>query len=428
MNTNQLKLTSLLALAATMPVFSQDVLQRFDPCDDHYDHYDFNTLIGPSEWEIEYERDYVCEVGPESGVTTATANRMAGLTATRVNTRDVGDRLFRKRAGVPNHSTTTTTPAPAPVSAKGGMAKGGMAKEPIVVTTPAKWEIYGGLFGYTEDSDPQFVLIRPAVPPGQTAPPPAPIQVLTAGDTEFNLWGGHVGIERRINNNFSFGLAFSGSEGEAESSIFGTRLSTTDVTSLSLIPYISYYRDNAVFGADYWADLMYAYTDQSYDIQRNNFGLLAGGSPDGSTHTVDFNTGLTFRGTRISHGPYAGIRWIDGEIDGYQEFGPGGGALFPSQDIESLATTLGYSVSGNFAGGGGTWVPQLRAAWEHEFEDNTGNVFGFPLGTVDEDLAVLGAGIGYYANSGWNAVLDYEARLGSEVQGHYVGLKVGKEF
>jgi len=424
MNTNHLKISSLLVLAASMPVFSQDLIRPIDPCDDHYEHYDMRALLGS---EAAADVAYECDLGPESAVATATANGRAGLTATRVNTRDVGDRLFRKRAGFPNHSTTTTTPAPAPMTSKGGMAKGG-AKEPIVVTEPTKWEIYGGLFYYTEEQDAQTALIQPIQPPVQTAAPLAPVQVLVAGDTDFNLFGGTVGIERRINNNFSFGFAVSGSEGEVETDLLGFRLSSTDVESLSFIPYVSYYRDNAVFGADYWADLMYAYTDQSYDIQRNNFGLLAGGSADGSTHTVDFNTGLTFRGNRVSHGPYVGLRWIDGEIDGYQEFGPGGGAVFPSQDIESLASTVGYSVSGAFQTNGGTWVPQVRAAWEHEFEDNGGTVFGFPLGTVDEDLAVLGAGVAFYCNSGWNAVLDYEARLGSEVQGHYVGLKVGKEF
>ena len=76
----------------------------------------------------------------------------------------------------------------------------------------------------------------------------------------------------------------------------------------------------------------------------------------------------------------------------------------------------------------GTLVPQVRGAWEHEFEDDGTTILGFPLGERDEDTAVFGAGIGYYFNSGWNTVLDYEGRLGSNIEGHYVSLKVGKEF
>lgn len=422
MKINYLHLTPLLLMAGAGSAHAQSIV--LDPCLEHSDRFAISALLSPGS-----EYDYVCREGPETGVTTTTANVASGLTSSRVNTRDVGDRLFRKRAGIPAHQYTTTTPAPAPVTSKGGMAKGGMSKEPIVTTVPAKWEVYGGLFYYTEDRDQQFAFFRPAGGvPGQTVAPLRPVRIQVAADTDFDLFGGNVGAEYRLNDNFSFGFAVSGSEGEAETSLFGTRLSNTDVDSLSFIPYVSYYRDNAVFGADYWADLMYAYTDQSYDIQRNNFGLLAGGAADGSTHTVDFNTGITFRGARVSHGPYVGLRWIDGEIDGYQEFGPGGGATFPSQDIESLVSTVGYSVSAVFKTNGGAWVPQFKAAWEHEFEDNGGTVFGFPLGTVDEDMAVLGAGVGFYCDAGWNAVIDYEARLGSEVEGHYVGFKVGKEF
>jgi outer membrane autotransporter protein len=73
-------------------------------------------------------------------------------------------------------------------------------------------------------------------------------------------------------------------------------------------------------------------------------------------------------------------------------------------------------------------VPQGRAAWEHEFEDDQNTALGLPGGEIDEDIAVLGAGIGYYMTSHWNVVLDYEARLGSENQSHYVGLKAGYEF
>ena len=78
--------------------------------------------------------------------------------------------------------------------------------------------------------------------------------------------------------------------------------------------------------------------------------------------------------------------------------------------------------------GSGTFVPQARAAWEHEFEDDLGTVAGLPQGVLDEDLAVLGLGVGYFMNCGWNVILDYEARLGSESQSHFVGLKGGIEF
>lgn len=351
-------------------------------------------------------------------VATQAGNAAVGLNATRVNTRDVGDRLFRMRAGQPLHQTsTTTTTAP---SAKGG-------KEPIVstVNTPACWEVFGGLFYYTEDAD---QLYRFQVQGPGTAP--NPINVLIGADTDLDIFGGHIGVEHRFNENWRGGLAIAGSRSELDTSINNFALANTEVDAFSIMPYITYYRDNAVFGADFWMDLLYGYTDLSYDIQRT-FGAFTGvGSPDGSTHTLDFNTGLTFRGNRVAHGPYAGLRWIDGEVDSYTQniIGIGPAGFFPSLDMESLASTLGYSISIPIALSNGTLIPQFRAAWEHEFEDDAGAVFGIPFADREEDIAVLGAGLGYYGNSGWNAVLDYEARIGEDLDGHYVGLKVGKEF
>jgi uncharacterized protein with beta-barrel porin domain len=54
--------------------------------------------------------------------------------------------------------------------------------------------------------------------------------------------------------------------------------------------------------------------------------------------------------------------------------------------------------------------------------------FGLPLDSRDEDLAVVGAGIGYWWDNGWNLGLEYEGRFGSETEAHYGGVRAGKEF
>lgn len=164
-----------------------------------------------------------------------------------------------------------------------------------------------------------------------------------------------------------------------------------------------------------------------YDTRRLSGGGIATGSPDGDFHQIELTTGLNYASGSLIHGPYASLRWLDGSIDGYTEAGPGA-AIYPSADFESLATNLGYQVSYPMQLAGGVLVPQARAAWEHEFETDATGAFGLPGGAVDDDLAILGTGLGYYLNSGWNVALDYEARLGSENQSHYVGLKAGYEF
>jgi hypothetical protein len=362
-----------------------------------------------SKIEREVRGDYP---SAETGRIMTSTLRMTSVTVARTATRDVGDRLFRLRSGVRSEPMVTTQPAPAP-SAKGGMAKGGMAKTPITITETCPWEVYGQVFYSAQDLDAQY-LYRPAQAGTAFVAPQ-----LLQPETSIDIFGGTVGFDYDFNENFTAGFAISASRADADMSLVGDM----EIDNVSLMPYVSYYRP--LGGMAFYADLLYGYGMNDYDTMRLPLGTS--GSTEGDFHTLEFNTGLNIQTGQWVHGPLAQVRWVDGEIDSYTEIGPGA-LVFPEADYESLATQLGYQVSYPMPMASGTLVPQFRAAWEHEFEADQGNLAGFPLGGLDEDLAVIGAGIGYFMNCGWNVVLDYEARVGSESESHYVGLKVGKEF
>lgn len=332
--------------------------------------------------------------------------RSASVGVARSATRDVGGRLARLRSGVRSTGTTVTQAAP-PVSSKGGMAKGGMSKQPIVMTERCPWEVWGQVYYSSDDLDAQ----RSAIP-GANA--------LIRPDTEIDTLGGTVGVDYDINSNMTVGLALGVARSDVNMSLVGT----TDIDALTVMPYFSYYRELSPAMALYF-DVMYGYGMTEYSTFRLPGGAL--GTPDGNFHTVELNSGLNMRAGQLIHGPYVQLRWLDGTIDGYTEVGPGA-AVFPESDYESLATQLGYQASYIIETGGGKLVPQARVAWEHEFEDDQGNILGVPTGSLDEDLAVFGLGLFYYVDCGWNVGIDYEARLGSETQSHYVGAKAGVEF
>lgn len=351
----------------------------------------------------------------ESARLVTSTLRSASITSARATTRDVGDRLFRMRAGRPQAMQQAAAPAYVDPGPKGGMSAKS-SKSPIVMPVESRnWEVYGSVFAFTEDQDQQVVTGRTVTG--------APIRTLVHPDTSVDIFGGNAGFEYRFNERWSAGFALGASSTDVDMTFVGN----SDIDTLALVPYVSYYQANAFAGADLYADAMYVYGMNEYDINRITGGGIASGSPDGDYHQIEVTTGLNFRAGTLVHGPYASLRWLDGTVDSYTETGPGAGA-FPSSDYESLATNLGYQVSYPIQLSGGVLVPQGRAAWEHEFEDQQNAAFGLPGGEIDEDVAVLGTGIGYYMTSFWNVVLDYEARLGSENQSHYVGLKAGYEF
>ncbi|MFC7338663.1 DUF1194 domain-containing protein [Haloferula chungangensis] len=351
------------------------------------------------------------EIGGDTGVTghlISSTLRSTSITTARTVTRDVGGRLYKMRAGLRSEPVIHAEPAPS--SSKGGMAKGGMPTSPITHSHICRWEVYGQVFYSTEDLDAQYT----SMPIGSVN-----VRRLLQADTSVDVFGGTVGFDYDFNDTWTAGFAVSGAQSDVDMNLVGT----SDIDTLALIPYVSYHRD--LNGMGFYADLLYAYGMNDYDTRRLPAGAV--GSTEGEFNNFEFNTGLVMRSGQVSHGPYAQVRYLDGDIDGYTEVGPGA-AVFPDSDYESLATQLGYQGSYVVQMGSGVLVPQARVAWEHEFEADQGNFAGVPLGTLDEDLAVLGAGIGYFMNCGWNILLDYEARLGDESQSHYVGLKAGVEF
>lgn len=349
-----------------------------------------------SEAELDSEIDSILlslfdEIVTGGGSTIAfeSSSRLVGISMSRTMTRNVGGRLSHLRAGGSGSLDFTTTSVASP-NPKGGLAmdsKGGLTPASNVEAAH-RWHVWGDVYAMTEEFDGQLRAT------GAVGTP----------DVDLDIYGGTVGVDYRLDQNWTLGIGFGAASGEADLNGLGD----IDIDSFAIMPYVSFYKANAVGQADLYADLMYSYTDSTYD-----FGV--GGDVDGEAHQIELNVGLNYGRGGWVHGPFAQVRYLDGEIDN----GP---------DFESFATQIGYQVSKAISINGGTLVPQASLAWEHEFEADQGSIGGLNLGELDEDLLVGGLGLQFLSDTNWHVGVNYQARLGDDTESHYVGLNAGFRF
>lgn len=333
------------------------------------------------------------------------ATRQVETLAVRSGYEDINSRLFRLRSGYRSQGTGSQEVSPQAASHD---PKGGIPSAPTI--TSQAWEVFGSISHERSD------FARNAVAVGTVA--------LNLPGYDVDLTHGTAGVEYDFDNNLSAGAAFIATEGDVD---FNNG-SSYDLDRSGFAIYGSYFRENTLPNAALYSDLLYGYSEGDYDTSRNTPGGAFRGNTDSATHLLEFNSGLVYTHGSLSHGPTVGLAWQTGEIDGYTEQGVGG-LNYPSTDVDSLTSSLGYQASYRIPITQGELILQGRVAWEHQLEDQDLNFAGNSIGgVVDDDAAVLGTGILWQFHQNAYAVLDYQSRLSGDIDHHNLTLRVGYTF
>lgn len=96
---------------------------------------------------------------------------------------------------------------------------------------------------------------------------------------------------------------------------------------------------------------------------------------------------------------------------------------YGDQSAESLRTSLGLKASYDWKVGGAVIRPEVRAAWQHEFRDNTyawdsslangeGNLFSVYGPKVGRDSLLLSAGVAVLWNERTSTYVYYDGEFG----------------
>jgi outer membrane autotransporter protein len=236
---------------------------------------------------------------------------------------------------------------------------------------------------------------------------------------DYNTGGVAVGGDYEVNENLVVGAGF----GYADTNIdLDGGFGSGDIDSFMSSIYGTYYIDRA------YLEGVFTYGDHSYDNTRK---ISIGDIHDSaeSNHDADAFTGLVEGGYNfavydMNMQPYASLLYAYLHEEAFQETGAGSLDMhMGSTQTNDWASELGLRVSQDFKLFSGILTPELKAAWQYDFNVDrhtmpisfTGSSLGLTVdGRKQPSSALLGAGLKYTADSGISASVQYDGQIGED--------------
>ncbi|HUQ37238.1 MAG TPA: autotransporter outer membrane beta-barrel domain-containing protein [Aestuariivirga sp.] len=169
---------------------------------------------------------------------------------------------------------------------------------------------------------------------------------------------------------------------------------------------------------------------EGYDLDRTVVAIgQTFGSATGDTSGLEFqgslSAGYDFRIDNFSIGPRVGIQYLRTELSDFAETGSPLALHYEDQVKDSLKSTLGFEASVALCTDFGMVVPQVNAAYVHEFLNDRRTIHvtatdGSPLDFVtdppDRDYFKVGGGVVLVLPNGISPYLNYSAEFGNRYE------------
>ncbi|WP_395746044.1 autotransporter domain-containing protein [Prosthecobacter sp.] len=251
---------------------------------------------------------------------------------------------------------------------------------------------------------------------------------------QVDSWAPGVGLQRRLSRGLTLGFSVSFLSSRQN---YTGGLGSVTLEGPALSAYAAYARKN------FWGSLLYSFGDYDLDSSRNPGGGLpfAKGSTTAYTNAVQFNTGwnLRFLNNTLITGPFAGIDYLHGSIQGYSESGAGLAALsYSRQTFQSLVTRVGWSATKKIHTDWADITPQVRLSYERQNLTNNGTSvqainapFAATRGSQSpgQDYMVIGTGVNFQFTPAFSLMLGYQTQIfRNNLQAHFGSVRLGYRF
>lgn len=179
-----------------------------------------------------------------------------------------------------------------------------------------------------------------------------------------------------------------------------------------------------------FVSLLLRYGDQDYDIQRQTSAGIAFGSTQGNRVTASIAAGAdkAYGATTVSLQGL--LDYERTEVDGYTADAGGIAVNFSDDEIKSLIGSIRGSVSHAVSTGFGILVPQVFAAYAHEFQRDarvvTADSVAFALPDLfvtedpDRNWFTLGANLSVVWPYGWSGFVNLEGDVARSDRNRFV--------
>jgi outer membrane autotransporter protein len=177
-----------------------------------------------------------------------------------------------------------------------------------------------------------------------------------------------------------------------------------------------------LFGSGFYADAAFTGGPSGYDTHRTALLGSANGNTDGGNFNALIAVGYDWKKGGLSIGPTANFQYSYVGIGGFTESGSIAPLNIDNQNVESERTAIGMKASYEWKLGHVIIKPEISAAWQHEFGDQSysivasfangaGNSFTVSSPPIGRDSLLIGAGTAVLLNDRISVYAYYDGEL-----------------